>query len=509
VYGESHYDSRGNVAPLEAEPRLLEVLPAVRRRLWLILLVAFLFAGAAVGFDLLRTPVYEASARLLVGAEPQEPALEDQQDSLSNSSVQGLQQVTRTMAQAAGSRPVAQEVIELHRLQTTPEGLLAKTSIEQVEDTQFIQLIYRDTDPARARDVVNTLGVVASGRISEASASASNIRATVWEYAEAPRTPVSPKPVRDGLLAAALGLLLGLGLALLLERLDDTWRSPEEVERVARVPTFGFIPRVQSRQGHDNGSGRPSRTQPSRGQMHERAGFDAAQGEDVVPSGELVTLADGAGAVSEAYRMLRASLFYALADTPPEVIVLTSPAVGECNSITCANLGVALAQAGKKTLILDCDLRSPKMHIIFGLRKLRGLSDILARGQEAPEIWQEPVPGLKVITSGPLPPNPAELVTSQRLAQLLDRMRQAFDYVLLDTPPVTLFSDPAVLAAAHCDGVLLVLDAQNTRRGALRQALRRLEGVGANVLGTVVNNAEAPKGEYRYHGYPHDAKAIQ
>jgi capsular exopolysaccharide synthesis family protein len=116
---------------------------------------------------------------------------------------------------------------------------------------------------------------------------------------------------------------------------------------------------------------------------------------------------------------------------------------------------------------------------------------------------------LKVITSGPLPPNPAELVTSQRLAQLLGRMRQEFDYVLLDTPPVTLVSDPAVLAAAHGDGVLLVLDAQNTRRGALRQALRRLEGVGANVLGTVVNNAEVPKGEDRYYAYSRNAKATQ
>lgn len=232
----------------------------------------------------------------------------------------------------------------------------------------------------------------------------------------------------------------------------------------------------------------------------KKAGLDAAQGEEGF-SEKLVTLVDGAGAASEAYRMLRANLFYALTDPPPKVIVLTSPGPREGKSVTCANLGVALAQAGKKTLMLDCDLRRPTMHAIFGLRNVRGMVDVLAMGQEAQEVWQEPLPGLKVITAGPPPPNPAEMFTSQRLAHLIERMRPAFDYILLDTPPVGLVSDSAVLAAAHGDGVLLVLDAQNTRKVALREALRSLAGVGAKVLGTVMNNVETPKGEYRYGGY--------
>lgn len=238
--------AHGGAAFGEQTSDLLEVFPTVRRRLGAVLLVALLFTGAAVGFDLWRAPVYEASAKLLVG---QEPTQGDGQDGLSNNSVQGLQQITQTMAEAADSRPVAEEVIESRRLQTSPEDLLENTSVEQIGETQFIGLTYRDTDPARARDVANSLGTVSSERITEAGASAGNIRATVWEQAAVPETPVSPSPVRDGLLAAALGLMFGVGLALLLEHLDNTWRSPEEVELVSGVPTFGVIPRFDAVKG--------------------------------------------------------------------------------------------------------------------------------------------------------------------------------------------------------------------------------------------------------------------
>lgn len=205
-----------NVAPLKEEPaHLQEVLSTIRRRWWFVLLVALLFTGAAVGFDLWRTPVYEASAKLLVDYEPERP---DQQVGLPSSDVLNLQQATRTMAEAVNSRPVAGEVIEIHGLQTTPETLLENLSVEQIKDTQFVQLIYRDADPARARDVANSLGVVTSGRISEAGgASAGSMKVAVWEYAEVPQTPVSPDPFRDGLLAAAMGILFGVGLVLLLE----------------------------------------------------------------------------------------------------------------------------------------------------------------------------------------------------------------------------------------------------------------------------------------------------
>ncbi len=214
-------------------------------------------------------------------------------------------------------------------------------------------------------------------------------------------------------------------------------------------------------------------------------------------SSSLITVADPRGVASEDYRTLRTSLLYSLVDTPPKVVVVTSAGPSEGKSTTCANLGVVLAQVDKQTLIVDCDMRKPTIHKIFGLRNLKGLVNVLAGEHGLHEVCQEALPGLKAITTGPIPPNPAELLSSRRFTELLNQAREGFDYVLLDVPPVGIVSDPAI-AATQGDGVLLVVDAQNTRKGSVRQAMRSLEGVGANVLGTVMNNVKASRSGYYY-----------
>jgi capsular exopolysaccharide synthesis family protein len=214
----------------------------------------------------------------------------------------------------------------------------------------------------------------------------------------------------------------------------------------------------------------------------------------------LVTVLEPTGTASEAYRTLRTSLLYSFVDSPPRVIVLTSPGPGEGKSTTCANLGVVLAQADKRTLIVDGDLRKPTMHSIFGLRNTRGVVNVLAGEHDLRGVWQEPLAGLKVVTSGPLPPNPAELVGSRRFAELVERAREGFDFVLVDAPPVELVSDASIVAAQG-DGVLLVLDAQNTRKASVRRSVRGLRTVGANVLGTVMNNAKSDGSDYYHKGY--------
>ncbi len=200
-----------------------------------------------------------------------------------------------------------------------------------------------------------------------------------------------------------------------------------------------------------------------------------------------ITVFDPAGVASEAYRALRTNLLYATVDTPPKVVVVTSPGPKEGKSTTCANLGVVLMHAHKNTLIIDCNLRGPALHKMFGLSNSYGVVDVLYGQYELPKVCQEPLPGLKVATSGVLPPSPTELLSSARFAELIDRTRSVFDYVLIDAPPVEPVSD-AVILATQADGVLLVLDAQNTRKRALRQSIQSLEAVGANVLGTVMNN---------------------
>jgi|SRR5215207_2066818 len=219
------------------------------------------------------------------------------------------------------------------------------------------------------------------------------------------------------------------------------------------------------------------------------------------PSDTLITLSDPSCIAAEACRTLRTNLLYSFANDPPGVIIVTSPGTEEGKSTICANLGVVLAQAEKSTLVVDCDLRRPQMHQVFGSHNFRGVVDVLAKQCEPYEAWQEAIPELKVLTSGPVPPNPAELLGSKRFAEFLEQMRQEFSYVLIDVPPVRMVSDPAIIAAQG-DGVLLVLDPQKTRKRDVQQSMRSLKTVGARVLGTVTNNVNASSGElYDYANY--------
>ena len=205
----------------------------------------------------------------------------------------------------------------------------------------------------------------------------------------------------------------------------------------------------------------------------------------------LITVSDPAAAAAEAYRTLRTSLCYGV-HPPPKTILVTSPGSAEGKSTVCANLGVVLAQAGRRTLILDCDFRRATLHKIFGLVNTLGLVDCIVATHRIQELYQEPVSGLnlKVLPAGALPPNPSEVLDSWHLSQLLVEVQEEFDYVLLDSPPLGLVTDPAILAT-QADGVLLILDAQKTSKKAVRQATRRLRDVGANIIGTVTNNTQA------------------
>jgi capsular exopolysaccharide synthesis family protein len=170
----------------------------------------------------------------------------------------------------------------------------------------------------------------------------------------------------------------------------------------------------------------------------------------------------------------------------------------------CANLGVVLAQSHKNTLVVDCDLRRPALHRLFGLRNIWGLASVLLGERDLQEVCNDVLPSLKIATAGPIPPDPAEVLGSQRFADFLAQARESFDYVLLDCPPVHAVADPLILAA-QADGVLLVMDAQKTRRMPFAQAIHNLEGVGAAVLGVVASNVEVNKKSYSYKNsdYPY------
>ena len=212
------------------------ILRTLRRRMWLIALVAVVITASALGFSLYQTPTYEASVKILVGQNSTSAT------SLSGS-VEGLQEVALTVAKAVPTVPVAEAVVERVDLpEVSTEEVLENMSAQQDPGTMFIDVSYKNPDPERTQLVANTIGQVTTEKISQVSPGASAMTATVWEPATLPNTPVSPDLIRNSILAFVLGTLLGVVLAFLLEYVDDSWDSPEEVEEVSGVPTFGVIP---------------------------------------------------------------------------------------------------------------------------------------------------------------------------------------------------------------------------------------------------------------------------
>jgi capsular exopolysaccharide synthesis family protein len=431
-----------------------DVIRIVWERAWLIILVTLLALGSALGWSYLQTPQYQSSIKLLVGQERGIIGPEQNPEYLIT--------LSQTIAPAIMSRPMAEGVDKKLDLRTSPEYLLYGLTAEPIADTQFVEVSYTGSDPEQTQRIVNAFGEVASEKISTLSPNTDTLTVTVWERATSSGTVlISPDPLRNGLFALVGGSMLGIGLALLLGFLDKRWRSPQEVEQATGVPSLGVIYAAPS-------------TRNERGWI----------------------LPDGLG--SEQYRILRTNLLHVARDGSLKTVMVSSPGPEEGKTTVCANLGLSLAQAGKSTLIVDCDLRRPMLHKAFGLKNLYGVVDAVVGGRSPQETWQEPLPGLWVMTAGPIPPNPAELLDSEHFAELLDWLRQEFDYVLVDSGPIDLVSDPAILAS-RVDGVLLVIDPRSSREDDVQRAMRSLDAVGANILGTVMNKVRVNGTRRRYN----------
>lgn len=213
----------------------------------------------------------------------------------------------------------------------------------------------------------------------------------------------------------------------------------------------------------------------------------------------LITLRDPRSPAAEAYRTLRTNIQFSSLDRPIKTLLATSTAADEGKSTTVANLAVTMAQAEQRVILVDCDLRRPSLHTLFSLPNEVGLtSAILDQQQNGLPLQETGVPGLSLLTSGPLPPRPADLLGSRRMEALITQLSAAADIVLFDTPPVIAVTDAAVLAT-RLDGVLLVLEAGKTRRDRAREARRRLEKVNAHIVGVVLNNARM-ESSYGYYG---------
>lgn len=288
---------------------------------------------------------------------------------------------------------------------------------------------------------------------------------SVLEKATVPVRPIEPRVPVNAAITLVLALFLGAGVAFLQEYMDDRVNDPADIERISGLPMLGHVP--------------------------------------VMPPGSPRTLSQLASnsQIAEAYRGLRSSVGFASIDHPLRRLVVTSASKGEGKSLTSVNLAQAMALDGKRVILLDADLRRPSLHRVLGLPNTPGLSELLTGARTIEECLQTTqVENLQVVCSGPVPPNPAELIGSLRFEEIVGELEEFCDIVILDTPPCIPVTDPLIMAA-RADGVVLVVNAGATRKNAVRHAMMLLERARARTIGVVFNNVQANKGGYYYYTY--------
>ena len=487
-------------------------------RTWLPLLFAsvLLAAGAAFVISNLQQKVYEAKATLIVGQSLTGVNPDYTQLLVS-------QRLSTTYAAVATTRPLLGAVIEDLGLDVTPAELREDVVAEAPVDSTLLTITAQATDPEQAAAIANAISeqlIAASpavaGRQAElqasidadleatqaqikttqarmeelsalarrtaahetelatlegrlvtlrstyatllsfTSASASNLLSVV-EPAVASPDPISPRPLLNTVLAAVLGLLIAIGFIAVTEYLSDAVKDPDDVQAVTGLSTLGTIARMK-------GNGDRSEIYQLAALLYPRSG------------------------VTEAYRTLRTNVEFASVDARIQTLLVTSSMPGEGKTVTAANLAVVFAQAGQRVLMVDADLRQPGVHRVFDLPNAHGLTTLLRRDDVSLDVVLQKTEqdNLRVLTTGPLPPNPAELLGSHRMREITDRLKAEADLVIFDSPPLQAVTDSAILSA-FLDGTLLVVDAGRSRRRAVRLAREALERADATVIGAVLN----------------------
>lgn len=330
-------------------------------------------------------------------------------------------------------------------------------------------------------------------KLKEASISAglrsSNLR--IVDPALVPTTPAAPQKKRNILLALLVGLVGGIGLAVLREYLDNTVKSPDDIEHLTGLPSLAVVPFLAG------GNGRLSRLVG-----------DGSAGQVNSPRVELLSYVQPKSQISEAFRALRTSLLLSQADHPPQVILVTSPLPREGKTTAAANLAVTFAQLGDHTLLLDSDLRKPGVRraLNLGPSKEGGLSSYLAGVSTLDEVIvpHPAISNLAALTTGPVPPSPADLLSSQRMRDAILELRRRYKFVVIDSPPVLAATD-AVILSALTDGVLLVVRSGSTPKEAFTRSRDLLSAVKSRLLGIVLNGVDssAPDYYYSYRYYPY------
>ncbi|MGI5287087.1 polysaccharide biosynthesis tyrosine autokinase [Nonomuraea polychroma] len=382
-----------------------------------------------------------------------------------------LQQV-KSYANLLSSRRMISQIVD-----TEDEIAVLQQNItaQVIPDTLLLQATISDGDPVRAKQIADALGAKFPKLVDEmerlTAKESSGIKVVVVDQPRVSSVPVSPKPLVNVAYGALIALFVGIGSILLRDRLDTTVKTSEMLQRLSQSYTLGII------------------------------GYDKAA------RGRLLIAGDRASSSrSEAYRSLSASLQFIDIDRQRKSLVITSCLPHDGKSSTAANLAIALAQAGRRVVVVDGNLRRPRIRDYFGIDGAVGLTDVLLGNAPlgaAIHQWGDLDP--HVLPSGQIPPNPSELLGSRRMGHVLDELTKSYDMVIIDAPPLPVGTDAATLAAA-CDGAILVVRYGKTRQEHVIHAKELLSSVDARMVGTVLNAVPAKARRYD-HGYGHGAES--
>ncbi|ADB73153.1 polysaccharide biosynthesis tyrosine autokinase [Geodermatophilus obscurus] len=424
------------------------VLAALRSGWWL-LVIGMLFGGAAgLGGSLLQTPVYVSSTQFFVSTTGSASTSEAYQGS------QFSQERVTSYVRLLTGDELAGRVVDRLNLDMGPEELVQRMSATAASNTVLIDVSISDPSPEQAQRVATVLGQEFPQLVSELETpdggGSSPVKVTVTERPEAPATPVAPRPRRNAALGVAIGLLVGIGLAVTRVRLDRTVKALDEAASLVGAPVIGTVVRDAHLEKRHIADRRGNRR------------------------------------TAEDYRQLRTNLQFLNVDAPPRVIMVSSALPSEGKTTVVVNLALALADVGQRVTLVDADLRRPQVTSYLGLVGGVGLTNVLAGTADIDDVKQTYGEGLSVVAAGPTPPNPGELLASSNMARLVEKLRGTGDFVIMDAPPLLPVADAIGLAPA-LDGVLLSVRFGCTRRDQLQQAAAALSRVGATTLGVILN----------------------
>lgn len=479
--------------PVEID--LLRLWNALRRKFWMVIIATVLAGVLAFTYTMFAvTPLYRATALFYVNNS--DLSVGDASFSISSGDISTSKSLVASYIVILNTRGTINDVIDYAGSDRSYGEVRGMISAAAVNETEIFAVDVTSTDPAEAESLANAIAHVIPKRIATIIEGSS---AKVVDYAVQPSSPCSPSYTKNTMTGLMLGFFISALLIVLVEAFDVTIKEEEDLDRCCKYPVLASIPDMSS----DNKKGRYYYRSSYK---HSRYAYaDKERGKGLIGS-------NIGFAASEAYKMLRTKIKYSFTDDNKcHVIAISSAMAGEGKSVSSANLAHTLAQFGERVLLIDCDMRRPTVAEKLGLSKSQGLSDYLTGTMEINGLLQRYSSKANdnvfyVMSAGPNPPNPMELLSSPKMETLMKSLRNLFDYIVLDLPPIGEVSD-ALVSARIADGLLLVVRQNYCNRIALKDAVWQFDSVGCKVLGVVVNcsyddaNSKYKYGKYKKYGY--------